>query len=149
MVTGIIHEAALQYMVQITIFLVIAPNYCFGHSGAHLWYGIIGFFKFLAGITDIADVVCLLFFLFIISFCFAFYNQTSDIEFAIQFIFRVYESMSEVFLRQFLRNNIYFISKKYAVRKKSEASMKTIFTETVFNWPSQYFTVVASTLTNI
>ena len=156
MVTGIIHEAALQYMVQITIFLVIAPNYCFGHSGAHLWYGIIGFFKFLAGITDIADVVCLLFFLFIISFCFAFYNQTSDIEFAIYFMagnkslpLRVYESMSEVFLRQFLKNNIYFISKKYAVCKTLKPSMKTIFTETFFNWTSQYVTVVSSTLTNI
>ena len=93
----------------------------------------IGFFKFLAGITDIADTVCLLFFLFIISFCFAFYNQTSDIEFAIYFMagnksltLRVSESMSEAFLRQFLRNNIYFTSKKYAVRKNSEASMQTI-----------------------
>ena len=108
-------------------------NYCFGQSGVDLWYRIIGFFKFLAGITDIADVVCLLFFLFIISFCFAFYNQTSDIEFAIYFMagnkslpLRVSESMSEAFLRQFLRNNIYFISKKYAVRKNSEASMQTI-----------------------
>ena len=46
----------------------------------------IGFFKFLVGITDIADVVCLLFFLFIISYCFAFYNQNSDIEFGIYFM---------------------------------------------------------------
>ena len=50
--------------------------------------------------------------------------------------FCIYGSMSEVFLWQFLRNNIYFMSKKYAVRKNSEASMKTIFTETVFNWPN-------------
>ena len=68
----------------------------------------IGFFKFLAGITDIADTVCLLFFLFIISSCFAFYNQTSDIEFAIYFMagnkslpLRVYGSMSEVFYDSF------------------------------------------------
>ena len=85
------------------------------------------------------------FFLFIISFCFAFYNQTSDIEFTVCFMagnksipLRIYGSMSEVFLWQFLRNNIYFMSKKYAVRKNSEAIMKTIFTETVFNWPDQY-----------
>ena len=120
------------FMIYIYIYITIY-NYCFGQSGVDLWYRIIGFFKFLAGITDIADVVCLLFFLFIISFCFAFYNQTSDIEFAIYFMagnksltLRVSESMSEAFLRQFLRNNIYFISKKYAVRKNSEASMQTI-----------------------
>ena len=62
---------------------------------------------------------------------------------------RVYGSMSEVFLRKFLTNSIYFISKKYAVRKNSEASMKTINTEAVFNWPNQYVRGVASTLTNI
>ena len=80
-------------------------NYCFGQSGVDLWYRMIGFFKFLAGITDIADVVCLFFFLFIINFSFAFYNQTSDIEFAIYFMagnkslpLRIYGSMSEVFL---------------------------------------------------
>ena len=120
----------MKYFFMIYLYIC---NYCFGQSGVDLWYRIIGFFKFLAGITDIADVVCLLFFLFIISFCFAFYNQTSDIEFAIYFMagnksltLRVSESMSEAFLRQFLRNNIYFISKKYAVRKNSEASMQTI-----------------------
>ena len=143
----------MKYFFMIYLYIC---NYCFGQSGVDLWYRIIGFFKFLTGITDIADIVCLLFCLFIISFCFAFYNQISDIEFAIYFMagnkslpLRVYGSMSEVFLRQFLRNNIYFISKKYAIRKNSEASMKTIFTETVFNWPNQYVTVVASTLTNI
>ena len=79
-------------------------NYCFGQSGVDLWYRIIGFFKFLAGITDIVDVACLIFFLFIISFGFAFYNQTSDIEFAICFMASnkslplcIYGSMSEVF----------------------------------------------------
>ena len=120
----------MKYFFMIYLYIC---NYCFGQSGVDLWYRIIGFFKFLTGITDIADVVCLLFFLFIISFCFAFYNQTSDIEFAIYFMagnksltLRVSESMSEAFLRQFLRNNIYFISKKYAVRKNSEASMQTI-----------------------
>ena len=44
--------------------------------------------------------------------------------------------MSELFLRRLLRNNIYFIAKNYAVRKNSEASMKTILTETVFNSPN-------------
>ena len=44
--------------------------------------------------------------------------------------------MSEFFLK-FLRNNIYFIAKKYAVRKNSETSMKTIPTKTVFNGPNQ------------
>ena len=39
---------------------------------------------------------------------------------------RIYGSMSEVFLRKFLRNISY--RKKYAVRKNSEASMKTIHT---------------------
>ena len=63
--------------------------------------------------------------------------------------FRIYGNMSEVFLRKFLRNNIYFILKKYEVRKNSEASMKTIHTEIVFNWPNQYVRDVASTLTNI
>ena len=52
--------------------------------------------------------------------------------------FRIFGSMSEVFLRKFLRNNIYFISKKCAVPKNSEASMKTIHTEIVFNWPNQH-----------
>ena len=46
----------------------------------------IDFFKFLVGITDIADVACLLFLPFYFSFCFAFYIQTSDIEFAIYFM---------------------------------------------------------------
>ena len=46
---------------------------------------------------------------------------------------RIYGSMSELLLRKFSRNNICFIAKIYAVRKNSEASMKTIHTETVFN----------------
>ena len=62
---------------------------------------------------------------------------------------RIYGSMSEVSLRKFLRNNIYFISKKYAVHNNSETSMKTIDTETVFNRPNQYVRGVASSLTNI
>ena len=44
------------------------------------------FFKFLFGVTDITDVVCLLFTLFITSFYLTFYNQTSDSEFAIYFM---------------------------------------------------------------
>ena len=100
----------------------------------------IGFFKFLVGITDIAGVVCLLLLLALVLLFII-----KSLIFSSQFIlwlvishkkvlpFRIYGSMSEVFLRKFLRNNIYFISKKYGVRKKSEASMKTIHTKTVFN----------------
>ena len=119
-------------------------KYCFGQSGVDLWYRMIGFFKFLVGIADIADVVCLLFFLFIIK------PIIKPLILSSQFIlwlvishknvlpFRIFGSMSEVFLRKFLRNNIYFISKKCAVPKNSEASMKTIHTKTVFNWPNQH-----------
>ena len=71
---------------EIYIYIYIIYNYCFGQSDVDLWYRMIGFFKFLVDITDIADVVCLLFLLFIIRFCFAFYNQTSDILFAIYFM---------------------------------------------------------------
>ena len=143
---------------EIYIYIYIIYNYCFGQSDVDLWYRMIGFFKFLVDITDIADVVCLLFLLFIIRFCFAFLIK--PLIFCSQSILwlvishkkvlslRIYGSMSEVFLRKFLRSNIYFISKNYAVRKNSETSMKTIHTETVFSWPSQYVRGVASTITS-
>ena len=99
------NDEMLFHDIFIYIYIYKYKNYCFGQSGVDLWYRMIGFFKFLAGITDIADVVCLFFFLFIINFSFAFYNQTSDIEFAIYFMtgnkslpLRIYGSMSEVFL---------------------------------------------------
>ena len=62
----------MKYFFMIYLYIYIY-NYCFGQSGVDLWYRMIGFFKVLVGITDIAGAVCFLFFfLFIISFCFAF-----------------------------------------------------------------------------
>ena len=62
---------------------------------------------------------------------------------------RICESMPELFLRRFFRNKIYFIAKKYVVRKNSETNMKTIHAKIDFNWPNHYISGVARTPTNI
>ena len=80
----------------------------------------IGFFKFLVGITDIANVVCLIFFLFIVSFCFAFYGQVSDID--IDFMagnksqkilpLRTYETMPEFYFKKVFKKQYLLHSEK-------------------------------------
>ena len=64
----------MKYFFMIYLYIYIY-NYCFGQSGADLWYRMIGFFKVLVGTTDIADVVCFLFFSFLLlAFVLLFYN---------------------------------------------------------------------------
>ena len=56
---------------------------------------------------------------------------------------------ARAFFKRVLRNKIYFIAKKYAVRKGSETNMKTIHAKTDSNWLNQYISGVARTPTNI
>ena len=90
----------------------------------------IDFFKFLVGITDIADVACLLFLPFYFSFCFAFYIQTSDIEFAIYFMAgnKPQKSFTSSYLWKHVRSFFKKVFKKkiFTSYRKNTQDVKTL-----------------------